>query len=228
MHNEALLRLMQLVSPSLPVGAYSYSEGLETLVQTGTIAAATHLNDWLTQELNYGAVRIEAAMIARAHRSTLGADLDQLIAWNHWLTAARESEELRSQSLQMGRSLLKLVQDLEPEQPLWQQFRSALPSEGCHFAIVFGMVAATWDISETAAILGYLHSWLSNLVSAGIKLIPLGQTDGQKLLLQLNPALETATQAIVELADEDLASCNWGLALASMNHETLYSRLFRS
>jgi urease accessory protein len=221
METQQLLRLLQLASPSLPVGAYSYSEGLETLVQTETITSADSLKHWLTQELSIGAVRIEAAIMARSHRATSGQDLPTLNYWNRWLSAARETEELRSQSLQMGQSLLRLFQGLHAE-PV------PLPSSGCHFAVAFGYVAATWEISEPTATLGYLQSWATNLISAGVKLIPLGQTAGQQLLADLGNAIAAATLDIATLEDDDLTSCGWGLSLASMAHETLYSRLFRS
>ncbi len=221
-----LLRLLQLASSTLPVGAYSYSEGLETLAQTGQLPDAPALEHWLTQELRYGAIRLEAAVMARSHRATCTQDTAALIDWNHWLTATRETSELRAQSLQMGRSLIRLWQDLSPIPD-----RSILPAfqpDGCHFAIAFGYVAAAWQIDEPAATLGYLHSWATNLVSAGIKLIPLGQTAGQQMILSLNGAIELAASEILTLKDDDLASCGWGLSLASMAHETLYSRLFRS
>ncbi|NDJ17558.1 urease accessory protein UreF [Myxacorys almedinensis] len=219
--NIRLLRLLQLASPVLPVGAYSYSEGIESLVQKGTISSADQLEQWLVQELQYGAVRLEAAMMLRSHRATVAQDLSVLETWNQWLSAARETEELRSQSLQMGRSLLRLFQALSPD-------FAPVPSDPCHFAIAFGLVAAAWHIETPWATLGYLHSWATNLVSAGIKLIPLGQTAGQQLLVNLDPTIAQATQDLLSLQDEDLSSSGWGLTLASMSHETLYSRLFRS
>jgi urease accessory protein len=143
--DRALLRLMQLASPTLPVGAYSYSEGLEMLVARGQIASARDLDDWLIAELNYGSVRIDGALLLRAYQAIVGRDFEQLRYWNAWLSAARESEELRSQSLQMGRSLLKLAVDLawvtEEQLPLVQ-----FQTEGCHFAIAFGAVAAVWEL----------------------------------------------------------------------------------
>ncbi|MBD1843115.1 urease accessory protein UreF [Cyanobacteria bacterium FACHB-63] len=217
--NPALLRLLQLASPALPVGAYSYSEGLETLVDRGVIQAVDDLEHWIVQELHYGAARLEAAMLLRSHRATIAQNFDQVLYWNQWFTAARETEELRSQSLQMGGSLLRLFRSLHSE---------PLPNfeNGCNFAIAFGLVAALWEIDESAALVAYLHSWAANLVSAGVKLIPLGQTAGQKLLLKLGEEISRST--IAQLEDSELESCGWGIAIASMTHETLYSRLFRS
>ena len=222
--SQALLRLLQLASPALPVGAYSYSEGLETLVQAGQIPDADSLRQWLEQELRYGAVRLEGAIALRAYRCLRDADETGLATWNSWLSALRETEELRQQSWQMGRALVRLLTQIQPE---------AQPSllacgEPCNFAVAFTIAAFHWQISAQECLLAYLQSWATNLVSAGIKLIPLGQTAGQLLLLDLYPELEQTVAAIWAMADDELMSCGWGLAIASMNHETLYSRLFRS
>jgi urease accessory protein len=223
MTSSALLKLLQLSSPALPVGAYSYSEGLEWLVDSGKIRTVAELEHWLVQEVRYGAVRLEAAIVLRSYQATQVKQWQRLQSWNQWLSAARETEELRSQSWQMGRSLLRLFQDLHPEFLL----PPSLEKE-CNFAIGFGLVAAAWEIELEGMLLGYLHSWATNLINAGIKLVPLGQTAGQRLLLQLQPTLEQGFQEILTLQDQELESCGWGLALSSMAHETQYSRLFRS
>jgi urease accessory protein len=223
----ALLRLLQLASPALPVGAYSYSEGLEFLAQVGKLPDAASLEHWITQELCCGAIRLEAAVMVRSYAAIAHQDFETVLVWNRWLSAARETEELRSQSWQMGRSLLRLIQQLEPNLLDTTQ-ATTLQTEGCNFAIAFALIAVHWQIDCEAALLGYLHSWATNLTSVGMKVIPIGQTAGQTLLLDLQPTLAQVTKEILALPDEDLASCGWGLALASMAHETQYSRLFRS
>jgi urease accessory protein len=224
---SALLRLLQLTSPALPVGAYSYSEGLEQAVDRGLITSASQLQDWLIQDLNHGGIRIEGAVLGRVYRAIETGDQAGLRHWNQWLSASRETEELRNQSWQMGRSLLRLVADLHGPQGAIAAIddRDLQP---CNFAVAFGIVAHYWQIPIEEALLGYLQSWASNLISAGIKLIPLGQTAGQQLQLDLSPAILAASQVIPSLADRDLRSSNWGVVLASMGHETQYSRLFRS
>ncbi len=223
-NNTALLWLLQLASPALPVGAYSYSEGLETLIDTGTIENEQSLQHWLEQELRYGAIRLEAAVMIRAYNAAKLGDTEALSYWNNWLTAARETEELRFSSWQMGRSLIRLLLELQPQ----LTFMANAVGLPCNYAIAFGIAAAHWQIDLSSAIIGYLHSWTTNLITAGIKLIPLGQTAGQQLLLKLHANLSSATQDILSLNDDDLNSCGWGLSLASMAHETQYTRLFRS
>jgi urease accessory protein len=227
------LRLLQLASSTLPVGAYTYSEGLEFLTEAGQINSAELLQDWIAQELTYGAIRFESGIMLRAYQSVLRNDETQLLAWNAWWSAARETEELRLQSWQMGRSLLQLFLSLEEPSATtgidktWTALQTLLAQE-CNFAIAFGSVSAVWQIEPIDALLGYLQSWATNLIAAGIKLIPLGQTAGQQMLLNLQPTIERAAQQIEQLPDEALESCGWGLSLASMAHETQYSRLFRS
>ncbi|MGD1912992.1 MAG: urease accessory protein UreF [Rivularia sp. (in: cyanobacteria)] len=219
-----LLRLLQLVSPALPVGAYSYSEGLETLVELEIINDSESLKHWLTQELRYGAIRVEAAVMLRAYSAAGAKDLPALSYWNNWLSASRDTEELRNQSQQMGGSYIRLMKEL---QPLIIPIITALGSP-CNFAIAFGIAAVSWEIDPQAALVGYLHSWVSNLITAGIKLIPLGQTAGQLLLQELQELLNSATVEIMNLQDDELSCCSWGLSLASMAHEQQYTRLFRS
>ncbi len=232
LNDLTLLSLLQLASPALPVGAYSYSDGMETLIDRGAIANSKHLQQWLVQELSYGAIRLETAVMVRGYRSVENGDVEALGYWNAWLSAAKETAELRSQSWQMGGSLIRLLLDLEVSLSTknilsLQELASAVGTP-CNYAIAFGIAAAYWKIEITASILGYLQSWASHLIGAGVKLIPLGQTVGQQLLLELAPKLTLATQDILALEDDELSSCGWGLALASMGHETQYTRLFRS
>ena len=229
-----LLRLLQLVSPSLPVGAYSYSEGLETLTQTGCVCDRETLQHWLGQELEVGAARLEGAIVVRAYQALQNDDaMIGLRYWNQWYGAARETEELRNQSLQMGRSMMKVLQGLEGsgdfDRVLWEPLPlRQLLEERWHFPIAFAIVAVAWEIALPDALLGYFQSWSSNLIAAGIKLIPLGQTDGQRIGYAMQKPIAEAVLNVLALDDDDLGSCSWGVALASMQHETLYSRLFRS
>jgi urease accessory protein len=223
-NSQQLLRLLQLASPLLPVGGYSYSEGLESLISQGIIHDRITLQAWIRRELQVGAIRVEAAIMDRAYLAGIEADLERLQYWNQWLSAARETEELRQQSWQMGGSLTKLVVELTPA---IQDVISSI-NQPCNYAIAFGMIAQHWQIDQKTTIAAYLHSWVTNSLGAGVKLIPLGQTAGQQILWELQGEIEALAQTIPDLADDDLSACSWGLSLASMQHETLYSRLFRS
>jgi urease accessory protein len=231
-NNQQLLRLLQLASPLLPVGGYSYSEGLESLISQGIIQDRVTLQAWIQRELKVGAIRVEAAIMDRAYLAGLESNFERLQYWNQWLSAARETEELRQQSWQMGGSLTKLVVELTPE---IQDLITAIDPP-CNYAIAFGIIAQYWQIDSPQerlrqrhpTIAAYLHSWVTNSLGAGVKLIPLGQTAGQQILWELQAEIDVLAQTIPTLADDDLYGCSWGLSLASMQHETLYSRLFRS
>ncbi len=220
----SLLRLLQLASPSLPVGAYSYSEGLEYAVERRAVTDSGSLRSWLEDALHHGGIRVEAAVLVRAFDARKRGDVDAVRRWNLWLTAARESEEMRLQNHEMGRALLKLLAELDPP----PADIDSLLSHPCNFAVAFAVAAAHWSIARDAAVIGYLQTWTSNMIGAGVKLIPLGQTAGQRLLWDLQPTLEATARAAATVTDDDLAVSNWGQALASMRHETQYSRLFRS
>jgi urease accessory protein len=222
--DAALLRLLQLASPSLPVGAYSYSEGLEYAVHAAWVRDARGLRDWLHHGLLDGAAQLEAAVLVRVYDARCRNDLERLRYWDEWLSATRETEELRHQSLDMGRALLRLLKDLEPPLP----HAAELFAASCNFATAFGIAAAHWGIARADATTAYLQSWAANLVGAGVKLIPLGQTAGQQLLWDLQDAIERAVAAALAVEDDDLGVGSWGLALASQAHETQYTRLFRS
>jgi urease accessory protein len=220
----------------MPVGAYSYSEGLETLVELKVVSDHQKLQVWLSNELRYGAIRIDSALMLRAYRSTFEGDLSGLCYWNNWLSAARETKELRQQSWQMGNTLLRLLKDLENEE-LSSNIHNNLPTlesiidtlkKCCNYSIAFGIAAAFWEIDAEDALLGYLHSWATNVIGAGVKLIPLGQTTGQQILKLLYPQIDSIVPEILNLNEERLSSCTWGLSLASCLHETQHTRLFRS
>lgn len=225
---QALLRLLQLTSPALPVGAYSYSEGLETLVEQQVIATPETLVPWLEQELAHGMVAIDAAAVGLVHGQAAALELpgtEAIAALNHELSALRDSEETRQQSWDMGRSLVRIATHLHPDLKPW--FRAA--GNPCNFAVAFALVAAHWQIDPQSTVLGYLHSWAANLITSAVKLVPLGQTVGQEMLLGLYPVLEkTGDRCLAVQSLADLSLSSWGTSLATMQHEALYTRLFRS
>ncbi len=221
---QALLHLLQLASPTLPIGSYSYSEGLEWLVESGQIRDPQDLQTWLTAELTTGSIRIEGAVMLRAYRGMQTQDRRSLRNWNHWFLAARETAELRQQSCQMGQSLAQLLATLDPT--CAEGLKEV--EDPCALPIAFGVGAVCWGIPEQEALLGYFHSWANNLINAGIRLGLIGQTQAQQMVLGLQRVLVAAAQESLGLPDEDLSCFSLGLSLASMAHETQYSRLFRS
>lgn len=232
-----ILRLLQITSPALPVGAYSYSEGMEYLCQQGIIQTEADLCAWLSRELAFGFITNEAAITLRAHQAVITNNLTDLSYWNNWLSATREAEEIRLASWQMGQSLMKLWEQLAEgsHRDQQQSISSLLPmakdnqnGQGCNFAIAFGIVAASLGIDASQTTIGYISSWLSNLVSAAVRSVPFGQTVGQQVIFQLSPNVLTSAASALQKADHDLEWCGWGASIASANHETQYSRLFRS
>ncbi len=219
----SLLALLQLSSPQLPVGTYSYSEGIEFLVEKGVIYDHLSLDYWLRQELNYGSVRIDCGILVRTYQNIPTENLSKIRAWNKWLSAQRESEELRFQNWQTGNALIKLFNDICATEK-----NSYSELEPCNFTVAFAIVAYHWGISLSDAVSSFLFAWVSNLVSAGIRSIPIGQTLGQKILFNLHTEIMNVIPTILSLKDDELQSCSIGLALASMGHETQYTRLFKS
>lgn len=225
MEASARLRLFQLVSPALPVGAFSYSEGLELLVQRGVIRDAAALEAWLQAELRRGAVALEAAALAPLAAAWIQwqqglGDAGALEHLDGWLLAQREAPELRAQQRQMGCSLLALLADLG-----WPLPGSA-PSLA--WPAAFAWAAVCLEIESPAMEEAYLYGWVANQISAAVRLVPLGPTQGQRLQLALAPLL---AERAAELADADpqrLWNGGVGAGLAQLQHAELYSRLFRS
>lgn len=223
-NSQAFLHLLQLSSPTLPLGAYTYSEGLENLV-TDKINNQSQLYSWLEQELHYGAIRTEAAVMLRGYRHW--HNWEQLEYWNNWLTASKETKELRQQSRQMGKSLMQLLFKLIDDPEIMEHSQFAI-LKSLNYPLAFGFGCAYWQINEDMALIAYLHNWASNLINSAVKLIPLGQTAGQQVLQQINGVIEEIYQDILQVEDNQIYSCTLGLSLASMNHEDQYTRLFRS
>lgn len=229
-NSSSFLHLLQLASPTIPIGAYSYSEGIENLVENKIITTQKQLQSWLTQELTYGSIRIESAIMLRGYRSLMEGKITDLIYWNNWLSAAKETSELRQQSWQMGQSLFSLLINLHinhPSLPPKETIKEAITGH-CNYGIAFAIGAAYWQLPESELLLSYLHSWATNLITAGVKLIPLGQTQGQQILVNLSDIIINTHVNLLKLQDEELFTSNWGLTLASMNHQDQYTRLFRS
>lgn len=225
-----LARLLQLASPALPVGAYSYSQGLEAAVEAGTIVDAATASLWIADALSLNQARFEAPLWCRLQAAWRAGDHTGVRDLNDWFVATRETAELRAETLQMGYSMRRLFVELGAGQGGFDADALAeLEGMGeLAFPAAFTFAVAQWDIPARDALIAYLWSWLENQVMAALKAVPLGQTDGQRILIALGERLAAiADQAL--LADP-AAFANFapGLAIASSRHETQYSRLFRS
>ena len=208
------LRLFQLISPALPVGAFSYSEGLEVLVQRRLLLDGAGVRAWLEAELQRGTLVLEAASLP----GLLVAEAAELRERDSWLLALREAAEVRAQQRQMGASLLGLLADLGFNPPA---LNLAWPA-------AFALAGRALEVGATELVEAYLYGWVANQLSAALRLVPLGPTEAQRLQLGLAPLI--AKRALeLEGADPDqLWSGGVGAGLAQLRHVELYSRLFRS
>jgi len=221
--NLPLLRLLQLVSPGLPIGMYSYSQGLESAVNDGWIVTADDAGAWLNGLLAEGLARVDAPVLARLYDAWQHDDHHAVDHWSQTLIACRETAELRSEDRQTGQALARLLDKLDiTEAQAWLRRPDAT------LATLFSLAAVRWQITKTDAIAGYLWGWLENQVLCAVKLVPLGQVAGQKLLMQLAAQLPELVQQAITISDDEIGGSVFGLALASSRHEMQYSRLFRS
>lgn len=218
-----LLRLLQLVSPTLPVGAYAYSQGMEQAVELGWIGNEAQAAGWIEGVLGNGLARLDAPVLARLHAAWTCNDAAQVGHWNAFLYACRESAELQAEDRTLARALVRLLTDLGVADA-----RRFAEDERITFAALFALAAVHWRIPAVHCVQGYLWSWCENQVAAAIKLVPLGQTAGQRMLLRLGARIPELARAALELADDDIGQVMQGQAMASAWHETQYSRLFRS
>ena len=222
----ALARLLQLASPTLPVGAYSYSQGLETAVETGAVHDAASAGRWIGDVLAYAVARLEAPVWWRLHAAWSQGDQVRVAHWNDVLRSTRESAELRAETLQMGYSLQKLLLEIGGfEDRSLAQLRAI---DEATFPAAFTFAVVQWEIPARSALIAYLWAWLENQVMAALKSVPLGQTDGQRLLLALAALLPGIADQASALVDDDLCNYAPGFAILCSQHETQYSRLFRS
>jgi urease accessory protein len=221
--SQALLRLIHLVSPSLPVGAFSYSQGIEWAVETGWIRTAKDLDAWLSDQLRNALAPLDLPLLIRMHRAAANGDREAMERWVEWLIAARETAELRSEEASRGRALAELLVSWDAPRALaWKPLLARAQAAG------FALAAVSWGVSARETALGYAWAWLENLVLAGVKIVPLGQTQGQQLLERLVPRIPDTVAGALAREDADIGASCPALAIASAAHETQYTRLFRS
>ena len=222
----ALSRLLQLASPMLPVGAYSYSQGLEWAIEDGTVHDASSAEVWIGDVLEYSLCSFELPVLWRMCQAWRVEDRSRIKHWNEVFCAGRETAESHAETLQMGYSLCRLLESLDAGNPSNPGRFHALSQVS--FPAAYACAVAIWNIPAAAAVQAYAWSWLENQVGVAMKTIPLGQTDGQRILLALGSRLSGLVETACSLSDNEISNFAPGLALAGCRHETQYSRMFRS
>ena len=223
----ALVRLLQLTSPTLPVGAYTYSQGLEWAVESGRLLNEADAGLWIADLLTASIGCLEAPLLGALMTHWATEDMDSIRRLDAEFLARRESAELRAETLQMGFSLKRLLADLND--PLLATMRERLNDwPEVAFPTVWSGIASAWKIEPLAALAGYLWSWAENQVMAALKAVPLGQAAGQRLLAELGQKIPAVAARALLLPEDEWSNFAPVYSICSARHETQYSRLFRS
>jgi len=221
-----LLRLMRLASPSLPVGGFSYSDGLEAAVDHGLVRDEAETLAWLADQLQHALVPSELAVVARAAEAWRRDDLAEIAALNDWQIATREARELRQQSEQMGRSLAQWLRHLDPPEPRLARLEALQPAPT--WPVAFALAGVATGAPVPAIALAFAAGWAEAMVQAALKAVPLGQSAGQRVLAGLGERIPAAVEAALALDRPAMQAFTPMLAILASRHEVQYSRLFRS
>lgn len=219
--DATLLQLVWLASPALPVGGFSYSEGLEAAVEHGLVHDETSAGDWLLDQLNVSLARADLPVLADAMAAWRAGDVETIARLDAWLRATRETAELRQQTEQMGRSLVEWMKAVHPALATRATASPTYPT-------AFALAASAGEAPVRDVLLAFAFGWAENLMQAAIKAVPLGQSAGQRILQRLAAAIPEAVDRALALDEDGRQSFTPMLAILSARHETQYSRLFRS
>jgi urease accessory protein len=221
MNAASLLHLLQFASPALPIGGYSYSQGLEAALDQGLVTDAASARAWLLRGLHEVMAQWDAPLFWRLLKAFEARDAAAIALWSECFLASRDTAELRAETVQMGYSLTRLIAELGVAEVGVLGEEVTLPA-------AFACAVDALDIPHEEALLALLFSWAENQVLVCVKSVPLGQVAGQRLLLSLRPELEAAAQKARTLADDGLSNWTPGLSMLSMRHEVQHGRLYRS
>ncbi|WP_455555676.1 urease accessory protein UreF [Comamonas sp.] len=232
MHSAAssstFLQLMWLASPALPIGGFSYSEGLEAAVNAALVTTEAEASDWLIHQLHLTQSRGDMAAIAQALPAWANDQTTRLAALNDWVRHTRESSELRLQTEQMGRSLIEWLKNRYAGDTAIQARVQWLAAQDASYPVAFALAAHLTGASAHDALLAYAFGWAENMTQAAIKAVPLGQSAGQRMLARLTQNIPAAVEHALALPDSERQAFSPMLAILSARHEHQYSRLFRS
>jgi urease accessory protein len=218
---SALLQLIWLASPALPVGGFSYSEGLEAAIDAGLVHDEVGAGAWLVDQLHLSLARADLAVLAAAVSAWRDADATRIGALDAWVRQTRETSELKLQTEQMGRSLVEWLKAVDPA----LAERAGRPLT---YPVAFALAASTTTATVRDILQAYAFGWAENMMQAAIKAVPLGQSAGQRILRTLATQIPTAVDHALSLGDGGRQAFSPMLAILSAQHETQYSRLFRS
>jgi urease accessory protein len=223
--DTSLLQLMWLASPALPIGGFAYSECFEAAVDSGHVATESDAKAWLLDQLHLSLARSDLAVLALAIPAWQRDDTAEITRLNAWVLHTRESNELRAQAEQMGRSLLEWLRNHTTARA--QQIE-ALAAGQATYPVAFALAASATQASLRDCLITYAFGWSENMVQAAIKSVPLGQSAGQRILSALTADIPAAIDHALALADHERQAFSPMLAILSAQHEVQYSRLFRS
>jgi len=222
----ALLQLIRLASPSLPVGGFSYSEGIEAAVDAALVTDEASACAWLLDQLELGVGRSDLPVAARALAAWRRGDRKGVAEWNAWLATTRETNELRRQSEQMGRSLAQWLRQRSADDDRVAFLEALSPAP--MWPVAFALAAADSGASSRAVLASFAAGWAENATQAALKAVPLGQTAAQRILAALSAAIPAAVERALAMPAGEMQAFAPMLAILSSQHEEQYSRLFRS
>jgi urease accessory protein len=219
--DAALLQLIWLASPALPVGGFSYSEGLESAVDDGLVRDELSAAGWLADQLHLGLARADLSVVGQAVLAWRDRDLVSIASLDAWVLQTRETAELRQQTVQMGRSLVEWMKSVRPE--LAERVDAPLT-----YPLAFALAASGGSATARDCMLAFAFGWAENMTQAAVKSVPLGQSAGQRILARLADEIPGAVDNAMALRDAERQAFAPMLAILSARHENQYSRLFRS
>ena len=217
----SLLRLLQLSSVGLPVGGFAFSQGMEYAIDQGWVKNKAEVSAWIGLQLQQSVARVDLPVLQRCMAAAKQQDTERLIELNDLILACRETKELRLNDTAMGEALFRLLGSLQIDTPFKRL-------DEMSFVTLFAIAASHWSLKPDLASLGFAWSWLENQIAAATKLVPLGQTQAQELLGELQTDIRQAIAMSLTIEEDRIGAGLPAIAIASAQHETQYSRLFRS